>query len=304
MEVAFRTEEGTLMKLFTPVIYLAALFLLVSPLTAQAGFFNKGTNIRNEQPMAEFTAMFERKTFVPEDKKLKNLTYFWFQPAQPYPEGIKFPLVLVLHGATGNSYAASFLVEPRMQTAYPAFIVVPVLPQARLWAGAHPEAAKGEAIHDAAALIKSISGQYPVDTSRIYIVGCSDGGTGTFGAVTYYPDIFAGAVAISGSWNPEYAPEMATVPIVAMHGAKDTVIPPDNARDTMSLIKQYGGQAFYYEFPNEGHNCPSEQYYTSRIWDWLFAQKKIPAAKQSESVNTVEQTAVDKPAAEEVQPAR
>ena len=292
MEVALCAEESTLMKYIAPVISLA-LLLLILPFTAQAGFFNKGSDIRNELPMAEFTAMFERKTFTPEDKKLKNLTYFWFQPAPPYPAGIKFPLVLVLHGATGNGYAASFLIEPRMQTAYPAFIVVPV---------ANPAAAKGEAIHDVAALIRGITTQYPVDTSRIYVVGCSDGGTGTFGAVTYYPDIFAGAVAISGSWNPEYAPKMTTVPIVAMHGAKDTVIPPDNARDTLSLIKQYGGQAFYYEFPNESHNCPSEQYYTSRIWDWLFAQKKIPAKEPAPAATAA--TAEETPAAESPQPAR
>lgn len=256
------------------IAFVTLLALLSLPLSAHAGLFNKGTDIRNEQPMAEFTAMFERKLFEPTDKKLKDLTYFWFQPAPPYPEGLKFPLVLVLHGAPGNAYAASFLVEPKNQTAYPAFIVAPVLPANRLWAGANPAAAKGEGIHDAAALIKDLVTKYPIDTNRIYVVGCSDGGTGTFGAVTYYPDIFAGAVAIAGSWNPEYAPKMTTVPIVAMHGANDDVIPPQSARDTMGLIKEYGGQAFYYEFPGQNHNCPAPQYYTSRIWDWLFAQKK------------------------------
>lgn len=243
---------------------------------AEAGSPLKRTNIRNEQPMAEFTALFERKLFEPRDKKLQDLTYFWFQPAPPYPEGLKFPLVLVLHGAPGNSYAAKFLVAPQMQKAYPAFIVVPVLPERQLWAGSHPAAAKGEGIHDAVALIMDIVAKYPVDINRIYVIGCSDGGTGTFGAVTYYPDLFAGAVAIAGSWNPEQAPKMTGVPLVAMHGADDRVIPPDSARDTIGLIKQYGGQAFYSEFPGQGHNCPAAHYYAAQTWDWLFSQKKAP----------------------------
>lgn len=268
-----RAEKNALMK-----YALASLafwcFLTGLSFTAGAGSPGSRANIRNEQPMAELTALFERQLFQPRDKKLQDLTYFWFQPIPPYPEGLKFPLVLVLHGGSGNSYASRFLVKPEMQRAYPAFIVVPVLPERKLWAGSHPAAAKGEGIHDAVALIRDIVTRYPVDIRRIYVIGCSDGGTGTFGAVTYYPDLFAGAIAISGAWNPENAPKMTKVPIAAMHGAADTIISPNSARDTMGLIQQYGGQAFYNELPGQGHNCAAEHYYAPSIWSWLFSQKK------------------------------
>lgn len=252
---------------------LFATFASVSQ-NASAGFFNKEQKIRTEEPIEELTPLYERKIYKSDNKKTQPLAYFWFQPALPYPEGLKFPLVLILHGSSGKSYAGKFLVSPDMQMAYPAFIIVPVLPEKKIWSAGNPDAQGQESIHNAVALVKSLLEQYPVDTRRIYVIGCSDGGTGTFAAATYYPDIFAGAVTFSGSWNPELAPKMTTVPIWAMHGAKDQTIPPKNARDTVTLIHEYGGIAYYTEFPEMSHECPSPQLYSPQMWEWLFRQSK------------------------------
>lgn len=242
--------------------------------------------VRNQLPLEEFTDKYERKNFPPAEKGRKALAYFWFQPAPPYPEGLTFPLVVVLHGATGKSYAGKFLITPAMQMAYPAFILVPAIPEDSVWAQTKPMtlpdgrtvASMGyEALPDVVALIKDLQSQYPIDGRRIYVMGCSEGGIGTFGAVRHYPDVFAAAVPLAGAWMPEDSPQMTKVPLWAFHGAKDSVIPAYLSRDMTTLIHQYGGKAYYTEFPDMNHQCPSPQFYSPQMWEWMFRQIKITA---------------------------
>lgn len=239
--------------------------------------------LRNDQPLEDMTAQYERKLFPATQEDRKALAYFWFQPTPPYPEGLTFPLVVVLHGATGKAYAGKYLIAPKMQLAYPAFILVPALPKDSVWAETNPiklqdgrvVASRGyAALPDVAALIKELETQYPIDKSRIYVMGCSEGGVGAFGAAYHYPDIFAAAVPLAGAWPAEDAPQMTQVPLWAFHGAQDSVMPSYLSRDVTTLIHEYGGKVYYTEIPGMDHQCPSPQFYGAPMWKWLFAQKK------------------------------
>lgn len=265
---------------------LTLTFLLLTPPSADAGFFGKkkAEALRDEQPLDELTGLYERRVFEPVAKKRKPLTYFWYQPAPPYPEGLKFPLVLVLHGAPGKAYAGKFLIEPGVYNTYPSFILVPSLPATNTWVNAKPIKLPGnrvvgggngyESLHDIVALIKSLQTQYPIDPKRVYVMGCSEGGIGTFGAILHYPDVFAAAVPMSGGWNPEDTPKMTKVPVWALHGAKDDQMPAYLSKDMATLIHEYGGPAYYTEFPEMGHECPSRQLYSPQVWEWMFRQSK------------------------------
>lgn len=266
------------------LVLLGAVSLVNGP--ANAGLldiFKAGpAPLRSEMPMDEETAIYDRLQFVPPAKKPNPLTYFLMRPAPPYPDDIKFPLVLVLHGASGKSYAAKHLASFDMQVSFPAIVVAPAISAKRTWASPKPLTYNGktttqnpnEAIHDVVALIKALSASLPVDTSRIYVVGCSEGGVGAFGAALYYPDIFAAALSISGAWSPEDAVNMTHIPIWAIHGAKDDVMPAYLSSDIVNLIQEYGGQAFYTELGEMGHDCAAEIFYRPTTWDWLFFQQK------------------------------
>lgn len=240
---------------------------------------------RNAEPFGELTSYFEKKSITVERKSgLKEYTYYWYNPdLEGAPANIKLPLVLALHGAPGSPYAAIHLLKPENQIAYPAFIMAPVLAAGRLWAAAQKEPQKAanrpldevHGLNDTIRMITSLSEQYPIDRSRIYVIGCSDGGTGAFGAVRYFPDVFAGAVALSGYWNPLDAPYMIHTPLWAIHGKHDTVFPAETIQDTVDLIQSYNGPAYYTEISDMGHNCPSGRLYQKPIWDWLFSQQKV-----------------------------
>jgi predicted peptidase len=123
-------------------------------------------------------------------------------------------------------------------------------------------------------LVNSLMKEYPVDPKRVYVIGCSEGGFGAFGAALKYPDLFAAAVPISGGWTFSEAPLMTKMPLWVFQGAQDTSVLPSLPRTLTSLIKRNGGTVNYTELPDEGHDCPSPRWYTSATWKWLFSQHK------------------------------
>ncbi|HYD19000.1 MAG TPA: hypothetical protein VEF76_11025 [Patescibacteria group bacterium] len=253
-----------------------------------------GTAPRNEAPLDEYSRFYKRKTyrvtdagrefFQPGQNVQYDLTYWWFQPAGgPYPAGLKFPLVLVLHGSGGNAYAGKYLITSDMQLNYPAFIVAPVLPQGWLWSNphefaGHPDlslpAKAAQGLPGTVQLIRKLMGEYPVDPTRIYVIGCSLGGMGAFGAVRNYSDVFAAAMPLSGGWNLADAPQMTKVPMWVLQGGQDTAVPADIPRSLAAAIHRQGGRITYTELPNMAHECPSSALYGPAIWKWLFSQKK------------------------------
>ncbi|HRI77691.1 MAG TPA: prolyl oligopeptidase family serine peptidase [Alphaproteobacteria bacterium] len=246
---------------------------------------------RTTAPMGDLTELFEHRIFSVKDENGNghDLNYYFYAPEKPYPPGLKFPLVMVLHGAPGNAYAAQALAaNAAMRIKYPAFIVVPVLPTNKTWSfpQSFPEDVplkayfmnKEQDLPDAVAVIRNLSAQYPVDTDRVYAIGCSEGGTGVYGALRDHPDVFAAGVVISGLWTQADAPQLTRRPLTIMHGALETEAPVQLARAMAQQIKARGGKVQYVEMPETGHECPSMIYYSATTWNWLFMHKK-PAAR-------------------------
>lgn len=240
---------------------------------------------RTDAPMGVYTRYFEKKSAkVPSGVVNLDLTYHWYAPSKPWPQGIKFPLVMVLHGAPGNAYAAQYLLQREMLINFPAFVFVPVLPWGMTWyepssspQGNDYDKQRPKGLPGAMAVLEKIMQEYPVDTSRIYVIGCSEGGTGAFGAVKEYGDKIAASVAISGGWAPQHAAYFKKTPMLVMHGAVDSVIPVVRSRDVSVAARRLGAPLDYIEFPGMDHNCPAPQLYGPTVWRWMFSKKKPPA---------------------------
>jgi predicted peptidase len=284
-----------MMILLTAAVLLSAYFYKtkLSPLYEGSVTADTDTIVENpriDAPVEAYTPLFSRKKYEIHDGNHKRrLTYFWFAPKQPFPLGRKIPLVVVLHGAPGKAYAAEYLVPDEMQRDFPSFIVVPQSPIAKKWA--MPELFSGqefsgsqlanytyqpklESLPDVVELINRLTREFPIDSSRVYIVGCSDGGTGVYGAVLRYPNMFAGAVAISGAWSFLDAGKMTQVPLWIEHGTNDNTFPALIPRVMADSIQKQGKIVHYTEFSNMGHECPNPSLYTRPLWEWLFSQRK------------------------------
>jgi predicted peptidase len=238
---------------------------------------------RTDETLGYHTQFFDKKQFETGDHGQKRvMTYYWMEPDRPYLPDQKFPLVMVLHGAPGRAYAAQYLKVPDMKRDFPAFIFVPTIPISRVWAA--PDEVDGvktpaiytdhQSLPGTIEIIRRLIHEYPIDPARIYVMGCSDGASGAYGAALRYPDIFAAAVPMSGGWNIADAAQMTQVPMWIFHGALDRVFPVSVARAMAASIKSHGGDVRYTEFPDMGHNCPSPSLYARETWQWLFNQKK------------------------------
>ena len=60
--------------------------------------------------------------------------------------------------------------------------------------------------------------RYNIDAKRVYVMGLSMGGYGTWDAVQRYPGRFAAAVPICGGGDAQGAKVMKNTPIWAFHG--------------------------------------------------------------------------------------
>ena len=161
--------------------------------------------------------------FVPRtynDGKGHTLAYRLFIPAG-YDASKQYPLILYLHGAGGRGSdnvkqmtdLPRFLAfaESALQAKWPCFILAPQCPGDQQWAAmpwSEPTGAgKFNSItwpmEATMALLDSLPGEYPgIDTARLYVMGISMGGYGTWDAICRFPKKFKAAVPICGGGDP------------------------------------------------------------------------------------------------------
>lgn len=109
---------------------------------------------------------------------------------------------------------------------------------------------------DAMALLKLIRGKYNVDSDRIYLMGHSMGGAGTYYLGGKYNDIWAGLAPISGAGgvgDAAAAEKYKKVPMLIMHGDKDTIVAVGTSRRSAMTLQSIGAQHLYLEFPGKDH---------------------------------------------------
>lgn len=200
-----------------------------------------------------------------------GLLYRLMPPAKVHP-GEKFPLLVYLHGSGGRGSdnrkallgLPTQMAQPAWRTRFPCYVLVPQCPELTFWSN-----------HDDALirLVQNAICELPIDRQRIYLTGLSMGGYGTWHLAAKIPDLFAAAVPICGEGDTETASRLVNLPIWAVHGTADKVIPVDYSRSMIAAIKAAGGQPNYTELPNVGHDSWTQTYQDPNgVLKWLFAQ--------------------------------
>ena len=206
--------------------------------------------------------------------------------------GKKYPLLLFLHGAGGRgsdnkgqfadaggkkAFEANGIFSERA-----AYVIAGQVPKQKLWVDVPWSTLqhKMPAISDSMRLMLDAVDAFvadpknQVDRDRIYVMGLSMGGYGTWDAIQRRPKFFAAAVPICGGGDKSMGKELAHLPIWAWHGDKDGVIKVSRTQDMIAAIKSAGGTPKYTELKGVGHNAWSACWASKEMWDWLFAQKR------------------------------
>ncbi|MDR1369122.1 MAG: prolyl oligopeptidase family serine peptidase [Dysgonamonadaceae bacterium] len=212
-----------------------------------------------------------------------------------YAKEKKYPLVLFLHGAGERgsdnqsqlAHGSMMFTNPVNREKYPAIVLFPQCPKDLYWAftkrpTAGFDANTFPADHPISRILQDVKGlldQYiasgNVDVDRIYIMGLSMGGMGTFDLVCRFPDTFAAAIPICGGINPEWLQAPAgKVNFRIYHGDKDDTVPVENSRKAYKALKKYGAKVEYIEFAGCNHGSWDPAFNQPDFLSWLFAQKK------------------------------
>ncbi len=105
--------------------------------------------------------------------------------------------------------------------------------------------------------------RYPVDRSKLIILGFSQGGVMAYDLFLREPERFAALIALS-SWLPEKVAavdvegaELASRPMLVMHGTRDPMIDVERARESRTRLIQLGACLTYREY-EMGHEIGPE----------------------------------------------
>ena len=217
-----------------------------------------------------------------------RLLYRLLPPPDVRP-GIRYPLVLVLHGsdAIGRDNAAQLgpfarsWAAPDLRARFPAYVLVPQFPaRSAVDAAGAPTASRPTPGADAAlALVDTVVARHPVDRGRVYVVGFSMGGSTAWQAAAAEPARFAAAIPIAGI-APDPADggavaRLVRVPRFVVHGTADTENPIGPDRAMVATLRRVGAPHLrVWEAAGLGHRVPPA-FFTDDAWRvWLFAQRR------------------------------
>ncbi len=184
----------------------------------------------------------------------------------------KWPLVIYLHGKGNNVLSKAALgfanacSKPVNQKERPCFILAPQCPDENGWNGN-----TGENVFKT---LKDITKNLPIDENRIYLIGYSMGGFGTFSFLNQEPKMFAAGIPIAGGAGTDVARNLRKIPLWIFHGEKDDVVKPDQSRAIAKALEKLRAPVKYTEFPGEGHGIGGKIEPDPEVHKWLFAQTR------------------------------
>jgi poly(3-hydroxybutyrate) depolymerase len=95
---------------------------------------------------------------------------------------------------------------------------------------------------------------YKIDEKRIYLMGHSMGGIGTWKIAPKYPDVWAAIAPLSGAGVPETLERIRGVPEIIVHGDADPTVNVQGSRRMVAKLQELGTEFTYIEVPGGLHS--------------------------------------------------
>jgi len=210
-----------------------------------------------------------------------------------YDRSKSYPLVLFLHGSgeRGNDnekqllHGSSLFTDSLNRINYPAIVLFPQCPADTSWVTLQDTPDGKFNIIDTKkpakplGLAKRLVDYYikteAVDSKRIYILGISLGGMGTFDLICRYPKTFAAAIPVCGGVNPGRLRKIHKMPVRIYNGESDNVVSPEFSRSAYNALKRYdSGGVEHIEYSGIGHDSWTPAFAEPDFLKWLFSNKK------------------------------
>lgn len=122
-------------------------------------------------------------------------------------------------------------------------------------------------------ILEEVAEEFPIDESRRYITGLSQGGRGTLRLARGLEWEFAAAAPICGWATPEEVEGLLGMPLWAFHGMRDTVIVPERAIPAIQWLMDQGSPAKLTLFEEADHNSWDAAYGTKDLHLWFLQHR-------------------------------
>ena len=254
-----------------------------------------------EEHPAEFYSS-QTKAMVYTSASGLTMPYRLFVPPD-YDPGKPYPLLLSLHGAGQRgqdnrgqlcAYVAGW-VSPQVQKVHPCLILMPQCPDQQQWVDTPWEKGSystaeipiSQSLSLTMEILEAVRKEYSIDPSRLYVMGASMGGYGTWDAIIRFPDVFAAAVPVCGAGDPAMASRLVGVPIWAFHGDNDLTVPVSGITDMVGAIQQAGGKRVRVTlYKGVGHAALNMAWTQDDLVEWVFGQQRPQPATGPTAAST------------------
>lgn len=127
-----------------------------------------------------------------------------------------------------------------------------------------------------------LASKHKVDDARIYMIGMSMGGYGTWSLANRMPDRFAAISPMCGGADTRWADRLSKIPIWVFHGTADNQIPIIRSEEMVKAIEKLNGNVKYSRLVNQGHDI-SKQFNNDELYSWLLEHslEKTPFWQES-----------------------
>jgi predicted peptidase len=127
-------------------------------------------------------------------------------------------------------------------------------------------------------ILLNVLDNHPVDRKRVYLTGLSMGGYGSWDLAARHPEWFAAVVPICGGGDSASVARLVKLPVWAIHGDADPVVPVSRTRQMIEALREAGGKPHYSELPDVGHNSWTPGYDDPQgALPWMFQQVNAQA---------------------------
>ncbi len=224
---------------------------------------------------------YEQKTFR-DNLTGTTMPYCLFLP-EDYTASKKYPVILFLHGAgeRGSDNRSQVRGMTRMHPTNGdlvnnAIIICPQCPANGWWdVDRYSYGDQKGSLGVAVRLLQNIQTAYSCDSDRIYAMGLSMGGYGTWSLLTRYSDVFAAGVPMCGWGDTSQGAVLANIPIWIYHGTSDPTVSFSQSQAMYNAIINAGGKkVLFTKLAGYAHNCWDYAMSDREMFCWLFAQNK------------------------------
>ena len=146
-----------------------------------------------------------------------------------------------------------------------AIFLVPQCPLKEAWLG------------PAQSVLGTLMAQYvndgKVDAKQNYVFGGSMGGTGTWGMLAAYPDLFAAAMPVAAD-PTKVGDYTSKTPVLTVMGTADVIMNLETAQTFVEQLKAQGVETQFEIGEGWTHEVTCIESYTTSRLDWVFSHKR------------------------------